>query len=46
MVLEQFKSIVGVVLMGNKRSIRWLKWLGAEFGEPNGKLIPFTIRKK
>ena len=46
MVLNEFKTIVGVVLVGNTRSHRWLKWLGAEFGEPNGKLIPFSIRKK
>jgi hypothetical protein len=38
--------IVGHAEVGNARGIKWLKWLGAVFGEPEGRLIPFTIRGK
>lgn len=45
-MLKEFSTIVGHCHVDASRSIQWLKWLGAEFGHPNGKLIPFTIRKK
>ena len=38
--------IIGHAEVGNTRGIRWLKWLGAVFGDPDGRLIPFTIRGK
>lgn len=43
-MLEAFPRIVGHCEVGAERSIRWLRWLGARFGEPDGKLIPFVIR--
>lgn len=45
-MLERYPTIVGCAQVGADRSIRWLKWLGAKFAEPEGKLIPFVIRKK
>lgn len=45
-MLERHKMIVGYAQAGADRSIRWLKWLGAVFGDPVGDLIPFVIRKK
>lgn len=45
-MLEEYETIVGHAHAENTRGIRWLKWLGAEFGHPLGKMIPFTIRKK
>lgn len=40
-----YPILVGHAVIGNTRAIRWLKWLGAEFGEPiNGKVLPFEIR--
>lgn len=45
-MLEHYPTIIGHCLVDAERSIRWLKWLGARFGESDGKLIPFTIRKK
>lgn len=44
-MLEEYEVIVGHVEAEQDRSIRWLRWLGAVFGEPVGKKIPFTIRK-
>lgn len=44
--LEAFPRIVGHCEVGEDRSIRWLKWLGATFKEPEGRLIPFVIRRK
>lgn len=38
--------IVGVTQIGADKTIRWLKWLGAEFGDHEGTKLPFTIRKK
>lgn len=46
-LLKRFKLIVGVCSLEAKQSIRWLKFLGAKFGESeDGKYIPFQIRKK
>lgn len=45
-MLRAYDVIVGDAIIGNDRGIRWLKWLGAEFGEPQGMKIPFRIRKK
>ena len=42
--LKEFPLIVGHALAGEDKSIRWLKWLGAKFLHPEGKLIPFEIR--
>jgi hypothetical protein len=44
-ILEEYPSIVGHALMGADKSIRWLKWLGAEFGYPQGTGIPFRITR-
>lgn len=45
-MLEEYPKIVGHCEVGAARSIRWLKWLGATFGEPEGKLVPFVIKKQ
>lgn len=43
--LELYPILVGHAVIDNHRAIRWLRWLGAEFGDPiNGKVIPFEIR--
>lgn len=43
-LLKDYPTMIGHCEIGEALSIRWLKWLGAIFGEPEGKLIPFTIR--
>ena len=45
-MLKDYAYIVGETKVGEDKSIRWLKWLGAEFGEPQGLTIPFVIRRK
>ncbi len=44
-ILEEYPSIVGHAIIGSDKSIRWLKWLGAKFGQPQGLAIPFRISK-
>ena len=44
-ILEQYPSVCGTVIAGNSKSIRWLKWLGAKFGEPDGMNVPFRITR-
>jgi hypothetical protein len=44
-ILKEYPSIVGHALMGADKSIRWLKWLGAKFGTPQGTGIPFRITR-
>ncbi len=44
--LKTYPTIIGDAVAGNDRGIRWLRWLGAEFGEPEGKRIRFMIRKR
>lgn len=45
-VLKIYDQIVGHVQVGQDKSIKWLRWLGAEFYEPERGFIPFVIRKK
>lgn len=45
-MLKDYEALVGHCRVGDDRAIRWIKWLGAEFGAPQGKLVPFTIRRK
>lgn len=45
-MLEDYPTIVGHGQVGAERSLWWLRWLGAEFGEPQGEFLPFTIRAK
>lgn len=45
-LLEEYTTVVGYTHVDARKSIRWLKWLGARFGEPDGKRIPFCIRRK
>jgi hypothetical protein len=44
-VLKEYPSIVGHAIIGSDKSIKWLKWLGAKFGEPQGLAIPFRISR-
>ena len=43
-MLAEFPTIVGHGKVGASRSLRWLRWLGAEFSAPQGQFLPFTIR--
>jgi len=45
-MLEEWPIITGFCEIGNDRSIRWLRWLGAVFSEQHEKFLPFEIRKK
>ncbi len=45
-LLKHYPIIVGHCLASNRKAIRWLKWLGAEFGFPQGEFIPFEIKAK
>jgi hypothetical protein len=45
-LLKEYSVVVGHTVVGARNSIRWLKWLGAKFGEPDGDLIPFQIGRK
>ncbi len=42
-LLERFEVIAGHTEASQERSIKWLKWLGAKFGHPQGRMIPFEI---
>lgn len=46
-ILKRYKSVCGHVVTGHgdSKSIRWLKWLGAKFGEPGEIGIPFRITR-
>jgi hypothetical protein len=45
-MLKHYETIVGHCVISSKDSIRWVKWLGGEFGDYDGQLVPFTIRRK
>lgn len=40
---QRYDTIYGVCEVDNSRAIRWVKWLGAEFGAPSGRVVPFVI---
>lgn len=44
--LKTYSTLYGHVDAGNFPAKRWLKWLGAEFGETDGKKVHFVIRKR
>ena len=46
-ILRRYESVVGHVIMGkgDSKSVRWLKWLGAKFGEPDVRGVPFRITR-
>jgi hypothetical protein len=43
-MLTKYSLIVGHCAIGNDPAIKWLRWLKAEFGPPQGNKIPFQIR--
>ncbi len=45
-MLAEWPSIYGYCEISKPRSIRWLRWLGAEFGEPTKSFRPFRITRK
>ena len=45
-MLLLYESLVGVTEVTATKSIRWLKFLGAEYGPPEGEYLPFVIRRK
>ena len=44
--LENYETLVGHCEAGNIPAKRWVKWLGGEFGDGDGKVVPFMIRRK
>lgn len=45
-MLTRYDTIVGHCRIGSRDSIRWMRWLGAVFEEPQGEFIPFRIEAK
>lgn len=45
-MLERYDTILGHCEIGASDSMRWLRWLGAEFHDPERNVIPFVIRSK
>lgn len=45
-LLKTYETIVGITQVGEDRSMRWLRLLGAEYGEPENGHIPFVIRRR
>ena len=41
--LLRYPVLVGHCATGAKASHRWMRWLGATFGEPDGPILPFRI---
>lgn len=45
-MLEHYPGLYGMVEADNPSAMRWLRWLGAEFGPAALDGIPFIIRRK
>lgn len=43
-VRSRYPRIWGHCLVADRKAQRWIRWLGADFGEPIGQLIPFTLK--
>lgn len=44
--LKTWPKIIGNCAIDDAKAVRWIKWLGGRFGEPDGKWLPFSIQKK
>lgn len=44
-LLEEYSSVVGHVIIGADKAYKWLRWLGAEFGPPQGMVVPYRITR-
>jgi hypothetical protein len=44
-MLERYDSIIGHCYCNARSAQRWLKWLGAEFGEASDGKVSFVIRR-
>jgi hypothetical protein len=44
-LLEVYPSVVGHVVIGADKAYRWLRWLGARFGPPQGMVVPYRITR-
>jgi len=45
-MLKLYPTITGFTNVHRPKAIRWLKWLGASFGEPIEEEMPFIIGRK
>jgi hypothetical protein len=45
-MLRDYEVLVGHCHRDQPKSRKWLRWLGAEFGPPDGTRVPFEIRRK
>lgn len=45
-MLQRYERIIGDCLVDAEDSMRWLKWLGAEFSPSHGPHRSFIIRRK
>lgn len=45
-MLKHYPVIIGHGKVGDRKSLQWLRWIGAKFGEPQGQLIPFRIEAR
>ena len=43
-LLTHYPILVGHCMAGAVHSLQWVRWCGAQFGEPQGDLIPFEIK--
>jgi hypothetical protein len=45
-LLDHYPILVGHGKSDDARSLRWLRWCGAQFGATAGALVPFEIRSR
>lgn len=44
-MLKLYPRLIGFCSRGNVKAIRWIKWLGGKFAEPEGDRVNFVIRQ-
>ncbi len=44
--LSHYPSLWGHCMQSSPKSIRWLRWLGADFHPPQGPALPFELKAK
>lgn len=42
-LLKEYRALTGACKVGDDTAVRWIKWLGGRFAQPERGFVPFVI---